>query len=80
MGRHAGESAEAWYARAVHLLRVARTDEDGQWSRVREGGPLAENWRVPILDHAYLSAVERADHAQREVFEAAKARNIEQPL
>ena len=79
MGRQVSESTEAWYARAVRELQVALAEEDAHWSRLVQGLSPA-NGHLPILDEPYENAVERVNHAQYQMFEAAKARNLEQHL
>ena len=71
------ESAEAWYARAVHDLQVALAEEDAHWSRLAKDKSAADE-HPPVLDEAYMDAVERVNRAQYELFEAAKARNMGQ--
>jgi len=68
------ESAETWYARAVHDLEVALAEEDAHWLRLVEGQSATDE-HLPILDEAYVDAVERVDRAQYQMFQAAKARN-----
>ena len=70
------ESAAAWYARAVHDLQIALVEENGHWLRLVKDQSVADG--LPIVDDAYLNAVDRADHAQYEVFHAARAWSMEQ--
>ncbi len=80
MGRHVSESTSAWYARAVHVLQAALADEDAHWLRLVKGRPAEDDEHPPVLDRAYRDAVARVDRAQYELFEAAKARDMEQQL
>jgi hypothetical protein len=77
MERGGDESAEEWYTRALRNFQAARAEEDQQWQRLRAGEPAG---RQPALDKAYMDAVERADQADFEVLEAARAVDHEQVI
>lgn len=78
MESKASETAECWNARAARELQAARAEEDWHWQRLVNGQSVSN--RQPVLDDAYIMAVERADQAKAEMLEAARALSREQAI
>jgi len=79
VAREDNESAEQWHARAARDCQAARATEDQHWQRLSTGN-TAMNGGLPVLDNAYMDAVDRADQAESEMLEAAIAVNREREI
>jgi len=79
VAREENESAEQWHARAAQSCQAAQAEEDQHWQRLSTG-KTAMNGGLPVLDNAYMDAVDRADQAESEMLEAARAVNRERAI
>ena len=79
MAREENESADQWHARAAQGHQTARAEEHRHWQRLSTG-KIAMNGGLPVLDNAYMDAVDRADQAESEMLEAARAANRERAV
>ena len=72
MTREENESTEEWHARVAQGYQAARAEEDQHWQRLSTG-KTAMSGGLPVLDNAYMDVVDRADQAESEMLEAARA-------